>query len=65
MEREWLQGQGLDTKGAQQAEGAGGDAHFTPAFMVSYLQMMSKRADFAAFKAALPILGKDGTLYNI
>ena len=65
VEREWLQSAGLDTKGAQQADGAGGDAHFTPAFMVSYLQMMSKRADFAAFKAALPVLGKDGTLYNI
>ena len=33
--------------------------------MVSYLQMMSKRADFAAFKAALPVLGRDGTLYQI
>ena len=65
VEREWLQSVGLDTKGAQQGDGAGGDAHFTPAFMVSYLQMMSKRADFAAFKAALPVLGKDGTLYNI
>lgn len=65
VEREWLQSEGLDTKGAQQADGAGGDAHFTPAFMISYLQMMSKRADFAAFKAALPVLGKDGTLYNI
>lgn len=65
VEREWLQSEGLDTKGAQQADGAGGDAHFTPAFMISYLQMMSRRADFAAFKAALPVLGKDGTLYNI
>ncbi len=65
VEREWLQSVGLDTKGAQQADGAGGDAHFTPAFMVSYLQMMSKRPDFPAFKAALPILGKDGTLYQI
>lgn len=65
VEREWLQSVGLDTKGAQQADGAGGDAHFTPAFMVSYLQMMSKRPDFAAFKAALPVLGRDGTLYQI
>ena len=65
VEREWLQSVGLDTRGAQQADGAGGDAHFTPAFMVSYLQMMSRRPDFAVFKAALPILGRDGTLYNI
>ena len=33
--------------------------------MVSYLKMMAGRPDFAAFHAALPILGKDGTLYNI
>lgn len=65
VEREWLQSAGLDTKGAQQADGAGGDAHFSPAFMVSFLEMMSKRPDFAAFKAALPVLGRDGTLYQI
>ncbi len=65
VEREWLQGEGLDTRGAQQGDGAGGDAHFSPAFMVSYLKMMAGRPDFAAFHAALPILGKDGTLYNI
>ncbi len=65
VEREWLQSVGLDTQGAQQADGAGGDAHFTPAFMVSFLQMMSKRPDFAAFKAALPVLGRDGTLCQI
>lgn len=65
VEREWLQREGLDTRGAQQADGAGGDAHFTPAFIVSFLRMMAKRADFAKFHAALPILGKDGTLYNI
>jgi D-alanyl-D-alanine carboxypeptidase len=37
----------------------------TPAFMVSYLQMMSKRPDFQPFYDALPILGKGGTLYDI
>ena len=65
IEREWLQKEGLDTRGAQQADGAGGDAHFTPEFMVSYLAMMAKRPDFAAFHAALPILGRDGTLASI
>ncbi|MEP7382845.1 MAG: D-alanyl-D-alanine carboxypeptidase/D-alanyl-D-alanine-endopeptidase, partial [Gemmatimonadota bacterium] len=58
VEREWLQREGLDTRGAQQGDGAGGDAHFSPAFMVSYLRMMSRRPDFAAFHSALPILGK-------
>jgi D-alanyl-D-alanine carboxypeptidase/D-alanyl-D-alanine-endopeptidase (penicillin-binding protein 4) len=65
VEREWLQREGLDTRGAQQADGAGGDAHFTPTFMVSFLRMMAKRADFATFHAALPVLGRDGTLHNI
>ena len=65
IEREWLQKEGLDTRGAQQGDGAGGDAHYTPEFMVAYLHMMSKRADFAAFHAALPILGRDGTLAQI
>jgi D-alanyl-D-alanine carboxypeptidase/D-alanyl-D-alanine-endopeptidase (penicillin-binding protein 4) len=65
VEREWLQREGLDTRGAQQGDGAGGDAHFSPAFMVSYLRMMSRRPDFEQFHAALPIMGKDGTLYNI
>lgn len=65
LEREWLQRAGLDTRGAQQGDGAGGDAHYTPDFMVDFLRMMGTRADFAAFKAALPILGRDGTLYDI
>jgi PBP4 family serine-type D-alanyl-D-alanine carboxypeptidase len=65
LEREFLTGAGLDVSGAQQADGAGGDAHYTPSFMVSYLAMMSKRPDFQVFHDALPILGKDGTLFNI
>lgn len=65
VEREFLTGAGLDISGAQQGDGAGGDAHFSPAFMVSYLEMMSKRSDYRAFHSALPVLGKDGTLYNI
>ena len=62
LERDFLTAAGLDLSGAQQADGAGGDAHYTPAFMVSYLAMMAKRPDFAIFHAGLPILGRDGTL---
>lgn len=65
VEREFLTSLGLDLSGAQQADGAGGDAHFTPAFVTSYLTAMSKRSDIATFMHALPILGKDGTLWNI
>lgn len=63
--REWLQREGIDTRGAQQGDGAGGDAHFTPAFMVSYLRMMARRPDFPVFRTALPVLGRDGTLAMI
>ena len=33
--------------------------------MVSYLAYMASRPDFATFRAALPILGRDGTLFDI
>ena len=65
LEREFLKQAGLDVSGAQQGDGAGGDAHFTPAFMVSYLAYMATRPDYPKFLAALPILGRDGTLFDI
>jgi D-alanyl-D-alanine carboxypeptidase/D-alanyl-D-alanine-endopeptidase (penicillin-binding protein 4) len=65
VERGFLTSLGLDLTGAQQADGAGGDAHFTPAFMVNYLTAMHKRPDHEVFMHALPILGRDGTLFNI
>jgi PBP4 family serine-type D-alanyl-D-alanine carboxypeptidase len=55
----------LDLSGASQSDGAGGSAHFTPAFMVSYLKWMSSNRSFEAFRNALPILGRDGTLFQI
>ena len=56
---------GLDLSGAAQSDGAGGNAFFTPDFMVHYLTYMSTRPDFPAFRRALPILGRDGTLFKI
>ncbi|HJZ78734.1 MAG TPA: D-alanyl-D-alanine carboxypeptidase, partial [Pyrinomonadaceae bacterium] len=65
LERDFLVRAGLDVSGAQQADGAGGNAHFSPEFMVSYLAWMSKQKDFQVFYEALPILGRDGTLFDI
>ena len=65
LEKDFLIKAGLDPLGAQQADGAGGNAHFTPEFMVSYLAYMSKQKDFQVFYDALPILGRDGTLFDI
>jgi dihydroorotase/N-acyl-D-amino-acid deacylase len=66
-ERDFLTKAGLDLAGASQGDGAGGagSAYFSPDFMVHYLAYMAKRPDFQIFHDALPILGRDGTLWNI
>jgi PBP4 family serine-type D-alanyl-D-alanine carboxypeptidase len=67
LERDFLAKAGLDLSAASQADGAGGaqSAYYTPDFMVHYLAFMWKQKDFAVFKNALPILGRDGTLFKI
>ena len=67
LERAFLMKAGLDLSGASQGDGAGGaqSAYFTPDFMVHYLAFMSRQKDFSVFENALPVLGRDGTLWNI
>ena len=65
LAREWLTREGLDLGGAVQGDGAGGDAFFSPAFMTRYLAMIATKPYAGAFRAALPVLGKDGTLAQI
>jgi dihydroorotase/N-acyl-D-amino-acid deacylase len=65
LEHEFLTKAGLDLGGAAQSDGAGGNAYFSPDFMVRYLLYMSKQKDYDDFYRALPILGKDGTLVKI
>lgn len=55
----------LDLSSASQGDGAGGNASFTPDFMVQYLLFMRKQKDFPIFYNALPVLGRDGTLARI
>ena len=44
----------------------GGDAdRVTPRTTVQLLRGMAKRPDWAAYKAALPVLGVDGTLVDV
>jgi D-alanyl-D-alanine carboxypeptidase/D-alanyl-D-alanine-endopeptidase (penicillin-binding protein 4) len=64
-EREMLKAAGLDVGSAMQSDGAGADAFFTPDFMVHYLTFLSQQSFAAKFRAALPVLGKDGTLAEI
>ena len=65
LENEFLRKGGLDLRGAAQSDGAGGNAYYSPDFMVHYLLYMSKQKDFSDFYRGLPILGKDGTLFRI
>ena len=65
LEHDFLKKANLDLTGAAQSDGAGGNAFFTPDFMVRYLTFMSTQKDFADFHRGLPILGRDGTLYKI
>jgi PBP4 family serine-type D-alanyl-D-alanine carboxypeptidase len=66
-EHEFLTKAGLDLTAAAQGDGAGGapGAFFSPTFMAQYLAYMATRPDTAVFRRALPILGRDGTLWNI
>jgi D-alanyl-D-alanine carboxypeptidase len=66
-EHEFLSKAGLDLMAAAQGDGAGGapGAFYSPAFMAQYLAYMATRPDTAVFRRALPILGRDGTLWNI
>lgn len=67
LEHDFLAKAGLDLSGASQADGAGGaqSAFFTPDFVAHYLAFMSRQKDFSLFEKALPILGRDGTLWKI
>ncbi len=58
LENQFLTKAGLDLGGAAQSDGAGGNAFFSPDFMVHYLLYMSKQKDYADFYRALPILGR-------
>jgi D-alanyl-D-alanine carboxypeptidase/D-alanyl-D-alanine-endopeptidase (penicillin-binding protein 4) len=65
LEREWMLKGGLDVGGAAQGDGAGAHGHFTPDFMVSWLAFIAKQDFYKVYFDALPVLGKDGTLYDI
>ncbi len=65
LEHDFLKKAGLDLTAASQSDGAGGNAYFTPDFIVRYLTFMTGVKDAADFDRGLPILGRDGTLYDI
>ena len=56
---------GLDLSGAAQQDGLGTSAFFTPDFMVRYLAWAARQSWFSWLRRGLPVLGVDGTLFNI
>jgi D-alanyl-D-alanine carboxypeptidase/D-alanyl-D-alanine-endopeptidase (penicillin-binding protein 4) len=65
VERAWLAQAGLDLGGAAQSDGEGGNAYFSPDFMVHLLAYERRQPEFWALHAGLPVLGRDGTLAGI
>ncbi len=67
IEGEILTKLGLDVKEIALESGAGGGIadRVTPRMTVQLLREMAKRPDWPVFKAALPILGVDGTLADV
>ncbi len=59
-----LKGLGLDLSAVSFGGGAGGSRSdlVSPRATVTLLQALAKRPDFPAYEAALPVLGRDGTL---
>ena len=64
IEGQVLRSLGVDIDSISFGGGAGGDGAdlVTPRATVALLRAMAKRDDFVGFEAALPILGRDGTL---
>jgi PBP4 family serine-type D-alanyl-D-alanine carboxypeptidase len=64
QERMFLERMNLDVSAAAQSNGSGASAYFTPDFIIKFLAFMAKRTDFRHYRDALPILGKDGSLWD-
>ncbi|HZZ64355.1 MAG TPA: D-alanyl-D-alanine carboxypeptidase/D-alanyl-D-alanine-endopeptidase [Candidatus Baltobacteraceae bacterium] len=65
QERALLMRSGLDVDAAAQQDGDGAFGFFTPDFLVHYLDWAARQSWYPFFRRALPILGVDGTLYDI
>lgn len=66
-ERRVLKELGVDVNAISFGGGAGGAQadYVTPRATVQLLQGMAKRPEWEAYKAALPVLGEDGTLVDV
>jgi len=64
-QRAFLAEAGLPLSAAAQSDGAGAGASFTPDFLVRFLAFMAAQPEFQTLHAALPTLGKDGSLASV
>jgi len=64
-EAKLLRAAGFDLSGASQQDGPGGQAFWTPNFIVHILAWARTQPWHQTYFDALPILGVDGTLFNI
>ncbi|HET9394092.1 MAG TPA: D-alanyl-D-alanine carboxypeptidase/D-alanyl-D-alanine-endopeptidase [Candidatus Rubrimentiphilum sp.] len=65
LERAFFQRAGLDPGEIVQNDGLGGNAFIQPQFMVKYLAYLRTQPFFETLYSSLPVLGMDGTLFNI
>jgi len=65
VEREVLEGAGIDVSAIAQGDAAGGAGCFTPEVMCQILQFAARQPYAAVFREALPVMGVDGTLFDI
>ena len=65
LENKFLAGAGLDPLQFVQNDGEGANAFFTPANIVHFLAYVRRQPYYPQFYRGLPVLGVDGTLFNI
>lgn len=65
QERSVIQRAGLDLNAAAQQDGDGSASFYTPDFMVHWLAWIARQSWYPVFHRALPVLGVDGTIYNV
>ncbi|MFN2450416.1 MAG: D-alanyl-D-alanine carboxypeptidase/D-alanyl-D-alanine-endopeptidase [Candidatus Baltobacteraceae bacterium] len=65
LENAFLERAGFNPLDFVQNDGEGANAFFKPAALVRFLAYLRRRPYFADVYRALPVLGVDGTLYNI
>lgn len=65
LEQAFLRKGNLDPKTIVQNDGLGTDAFLQPLFMTRYLSYIRTQPFYDVFYSSLPVLGVDGTLFNI